>query len=92
MIKSFASRDTERLFQLLRVRRFQAFARQAKRRLDVLHAAVRLDDLTRNPGNRLETLKGRRKGQHTIRINDQWRVCFSWDGQDARDAEIVDYH
>jgi proteic killer suppression protein len=66
--------------------------RVARRKLLMLHQARRVDDLRSPPGNRLEALKGNRAGQHSIRINDQWRVCFRWDGQDAHDVEIVDYH
>ncbi|TWB58601.1 type II toxin-antitoxin system RelE/ParE family toxin [Nitrospirillum viridazoti] len=66
--------------------------RATQRKLAVLHAATTVDDLRVPPGNRLEKLSGDREGQHSIRINDQWRVCFRWDGQDAHDVEIVDYH
>jgi proteic killer suppression protein len=91
MIRSFADRDTERLFGNERVRRFQAIERQARRKLLQLHAASSLSDLAVPPGNRLEALAGNRKGQHSIRINSQWRICFRWqDG--AHDVEIVDYH
>ena len=91
MIRSFADKDTKRLFNDERVRRFAAFERQARRKLLLLDAAASLDDLRIPPGNRLEALAGDRKGQHSIRINDQWRICFRWnDG--AHDVEIVDYH
>lgn len=91
MIRNFACKDTERLFNNEPVRRFGAIERQARRKLLLLDAAVRLDDLRIPAGNRLEGLKGDRKGQHSIRINDQWRLCFRWkDG--AEDVEIVDYH
>lgn len=91
MIRSFACKDTERLCNNEPVRRFGAFERQARRKLQLLEAAVRLDDLRIPAGNRLEGLKGDRKGQHSIRINDQWRLCFRWnDG--AENVEIVDYH
>lgn len=66
--------------------------RQAERRLRAIDAAVELDDLRSPPGNRLETLRGDRKGQHAIRINDQWRICFRWTSRGAEDVEIVDYH
>lgn len=92
MIASFADRRTERLFALERVREFQAFERQALRKLAMLNAAVTVDDLLVPPGNRLETLRGDRTGQWSIRINDQWRVCFRWEGGDAHDVEICDYH
>ena len=91
MIRSFADRDTERLFSDNAVRRFSAIERVARRKLLVLDAVTRLDDLRVPPGNRLEALRGDRAGQHSIRINDQWRICFRWDG-DAHDVEIVDYH
>ncbi len=92
MIKSFRSRETERLFTTGRAKRFGNIARIAIRKLDMLNAAQVLDDLRAPPGNRLEALKGSRQGQHSIRINDQWRICFRWTGQDAEDVEIVDYH
>jgi proteic killer suppression protein len=91
VIRSFADKDTRRLFNDEKVRRFAAFDRQARRKLLLLDAAASLDDLRVPPGNRLEGLVGDRKGQHSIRINDQWRICFRWsDG--AHDVEIVDYH
>lgn len=91
MIKSFADRDTERLFKDEAVRRFGAIERQARRKLLLLHTATKLDDLRVPPGNRLEALHGDRSGQFSIRINDQWRVCFKW-SSGAEDVEIVDYH
>lgn len=91
MIHSFADRDTEELFNDRQVRRLGAIERIARRKLQLLDTAGKLDDLRVPPGNRLEALKGDRKGQHSIRINDQWRICFRWlDG--AHDVEIVDYH
>lgn len=92
MIKTFRCKDTEALFNDLATRRFQAIQRVARRKLEMLAAAKRLDDLRRPPANRLEALKGDRHGQHSIRINDQWRLCFRWEGGDAVDVEIVDYH
>lgn len=92
MIKSFRCRDTKDLFNDRVVGRFRAIERVARRKLDILHAAERLKDLKVPPGNRLELLKGNRSGQCSIRINDQWRVCFVWQGKDASDVEIVDYH
>ena len=92
MIKSFRGRDTADLFNDLLVPRYRAFERQARRKLLYLHRARRLDDLRAPPGNRLEALRGDRKGQHSIRINDQWRICFRWDEGNAYDVEIVDYH
>lgn len=91
MIRSFADRDTERLFNDEFVRAFASFERAAHRKLMILDAATRLDDLLAPPGNRLEALKGDRRGQHSIRINDQWRICFRWDNG-AHQVEIVDYH
>jgi proteic killer suppression protein len=92
MIRTFRCRDTQALFDDQDVPRFQAFERIARRKLLYLHQAKRLDDLKVPPGNRLEALKGDRKGQHSIRINDQWRICFRWKDGDAFDVEIVDYH
>ena len=92
MIRSFADRDTEALFQDRPVRRWSAIERSARRKLLLLHAARRLEDLRVPPGNRLEALRGDRAGQYSIRINDQWRVCFRWNEGEAHDVEIVDYH
>ena len=92
MIRSFADRDTHRLHAGHRVRRFVAIETPARRRLLMVDAAVRLEDLRVPPGNRLEALKGDRAGQHSIRINEQWRVCFRWRAGEAHDVEIVDYH
>ena len=91
MIKSFADGDTESLFKNERVKRLQAIERQARRKLLLLDSARELADLRVPPGNRLEALVGDCKGQHAIRINDQWRICFRWD-DGAHDVEIVDYH
>jgi proteic killer suppression protein len=93
VIKSFRDRDTERLSRRERVKRWSPeLQRAALRKLRILDAAVNLDDLRVPPGNRLERLKGDRSGQHSIRINDQWRICFRWKAGDAYDVEIVDYH
>jgi len=92
VIRSFRCVDTERLFRRESVRRFKAIERVARRKLDQLHFAVRVIDLAAPPGNRLESLRGDRKGQHSIRINDQWRVCFVWSEGNAYQVEIVDYH
>ena len=89
---SFGDRDTERLVAGERVRRFASFEAIARRKLRQLEIAGRLDDLKVPPGNRLEALKGDRKGQMSIRINDQWRVCFSWTAAGPADVQIVDYH
>ncbi|MHB1513982.1 MAG: type II toxin-antitoxin system RelE/ParE family toxin [Acidiferrobacter sp.] len=92
MIRSFRKTRTKDLFNDEDVPRFRAIERVARRKLLYLHQARRLEDLKAPPGNRLEALKGDRKGQHSIRINDQWRVCFRWQNGDAFDVEIVDYH
>jgi proteic killer suppression protein len=92
MIRSFACRDTERLATRTRVRRFVNIERTALRKLTMLDAAAVLDDLRVPPGNRLEALKGDRAGQHSIRINDQYRICFVWKKDGPHDVEIVDYH
>lgn len=92
MIRSFRDSRTESLFNDQDVPRFRAIERVARRKLLYLHRAQRLEDLRVPPGNRLEALKGDRKGQHSIRINDQWRICFRWKDGDAFDVEIVDYH
>ena len=93
MIQSFACADTERLFRRERPKRFpQSVHRVAFRKLRMLHRVQTLQDLRVPPGNRLETLKGNRKGQHSIRVNDQFRICFVWQSGDASEVEIVDYH
>ncbi len=92
MIKSFSSRDTEALFNEISVRRYQSIERQARRKLLYLNSVRTLQDLSQPPGNKLEALKGNRRGQHSIRINDQWRICFQWRDGNAFDVEIVDYH
>lgn len=92
MIRSFRSKETERLFLDEDVLRFRRIERIARRKLLVLHRAFSLGDLRIPLGNRLEALKGDRKGQRSIRINDQWRICFAWAQSDACNVEIVDYH
>lgn len=92
MILGFADRDTERLFRLERVVRFQAEERVALRKLAMLDAATRIEDLRAPPGNRLEALRGDRAGQWSIRVNDQWRLCFRWRDGNASDVELTDYH
>jgi len=92
VIRSFRSADTERLFRRESVRRFKAIERQALRKLDMLDAAPDLRTLSALPGNRLERLRGERQGQCSIRLNDQWRICFVWREGHAYEVEIVDYH
>ena len=92
MIKSFACAETEALSKGERVRRFVNIAAVAQRKLRQLQIAGRLDDLRVPPSNRLETLKGDRLGQYSIRFNDQWRICFRWTEAGAENVEIVDYH
>lgn len=93
MIVSFASRETEELFEDQRPKGFPAdILQRARRKLLMLHAAKDVNDLRVPPGNRLELLKGERKGQCSIRINDQWRICFRFEQGQALDVEIVDYH
>lgn len=92
MIQSFKCKDTQALYEGKRPRKFKAFVVVAERKLAQLDAAQTLDFLKAPPGNRLEALKGDRKGQHSIRINDQWRICFVWSGVGPVDVEIVDYH
>jgi len=91
-IQSFACRHTDLLFQGQRVRRWMNIERVAMRKLAMLEDAGRLDDLRIPPANRLEVLQGDRRGQHSIRINDQFRVCFVWTDAGPADVEIVDYH
>jgi toxin HigB-1 len=92
MIQSFSSSETRRLWEEERSRRYGAVARIALRKLIQLNAAESLADLRTPPGNRLEALKGKRAGLHSIRINDQWRICFIWDEGGPSHVEIVDYH
>ncbi|MEK7344083.1 MAG: type II toxin-antitoxin system RelE/ParE family toxin [Pseudomonadota bacterium] len=92
MIRSFFCIDTEALFRSRPVPRFKNIERVARRKLLQLHAAIDLKSLRIPPGNQLEALKGDRKGQHSIRINDQWRICFAWHDDGAYRVEIVDYH
>lgn len=93
MIRSFADREVEKVFRRERSRLLPPdVQRRAHRKLLLLNAAERIDDLRVPPGNRLERLKGGRAGQHSIRINEQWRICFRWAGGDAFDVVIADYH
>jgi proteic killer suppression protein len=94
MIRSYRGRDTERLASGEKVRQWEPFRRQAEKRLRILDAATSIGDLAALNSNRLETLKGDRKGQYSIRINNQWRICFKWpkDEPGPSNVEIVDYH
>jgi proteic killer suppression protein len=92
MIASFSCRETERLWMEGHSRRWSSIAKAALKKLAILEAAEGLEDLRLPPGNRLKALKGNRAGQLSIRINDQWRLCFRWRNGEAHDVEIVDYH
>jgi len=92
VIRSLSCADTEALFNSRAVARFRNIERVARRKLLQIHAATALASLRIPPGNRLESLKGNRKGQHSIRVNDQWRICFKWKSDGAHEVEIVDYH
>jgi proteic killer suppression protein len=92
MIRSFRDRATERLWLGEFVKRFGGIEKQAARKLDMLHHARGLGDLRAPPANRLEALSGDRRGQHSIRINDQWRICFTWTKEGPTHVEVVDYH
>lgn len=92
MIRSFACKRTQLLFSSRTALRFRRIEKVARRKLLMIHAATTLSELGSIPGNRLETLSGSRLGQYSIRINDQWRICFRWRNGDAYDLEIVDYH
>jgi proteic killer suppression protein len=92
MIQSFRDKRTKRLFYGKRVPEFQAFARQAEKRLRVLDAADTIEALMMLPSNRFKALTGKRQGQYSIRINNQWRICFEWGSAGPENVEIVDYH
>ncbi|MFK7846080.1 MAG: type II toxin-antitoxin system RelE/ParE family toxin [Rhodothermales bacterium] len=93
MIKSFRDRDTENIFARKRVKRYSLVIQKlAQRKLNLIDGADRIEDLRVPPGNRLEKLSGNRKGQYSIRINNQWRICFHWQTGQASNVEIVDYH
>jgi len=93
MIRSFGSKDTERIWNEQYVKRFdRGLQRAALRKLELVHAAKDIEDLRIPPGNHLERLGGDRLGQHSVRVNKQWRICFVWSEQGAEDVELVDYH
>jgi proteic killer suppression protein len=92
VVASYADKDTEKLASGVRVRKFEAIARAARKKLIILRASATLEDLTTPPGNRLEALSGDREGQYSIRINDKYRICFTWKDGHAYEVEIVDYH
>jgi len=92
MIQNFKDKKTKQLFEGYRIPEFQAFSNQAEKRLRVLDAADTLEALMMMPSNRLEALRGKRHGQFSIRINDQWRICFEWSEAGPQNVEIVDYH
>lgn len=92
MILSFKDKETQLLYEQEKSRKYGQIARVALRKLIQLDEAFAIDDLTVPPGNRLEPLKGDRLGQYSIRINDQFRICFTWNGKDAEAVEICDYH
>jgi proteic killer suppression protein len=93
VIKTFGNKETEKLFQRERSRSFPPeIIRKARLKLEILDAAEKLDDLKVPPGNKLEKLSGDREGQHSVRVNRQWRICFRWKNGDSYDVEMVDYH
>ncbi len=92
MIKSFKCKDTEKLFNDKDIKRFRSISRKSRIKLEMLNASVSLDGLQVPPGNRLEALKGDRKGQYSIRIDSKWRICFKWIDGNCHEVEIVDYH
>ena len=93
MIRSFKCKETEKIFKRIYSKKFLSdIQRSALKKLRMINRAQNIQDLRMPPGNRLEELKGNRKGQHSIRINDQWRICFKWHENDAFNVEIIDYH
>lgn len=94
MIRSYRDKKTERFASGERISQFEPFRHQAEKRLRLLESAITLSDLRKLPGNRLEFLKGNREGQYSVRINDQWRICFEWpsNAEGPENVEIVDYH
>ena len=92
MIKSFKCKESKAIYEGKKVKRWSTFQQQIEKRLQILDVATCLNDLRNLPSNRFESLKGDRKGQYSIRINQQWRICFRWIDEEALDVEIVDYH
>jgi proteic killer suppression protein len=92
MIRSFRDKDTQAFFGGNRIRRFEGFAAQAERRMQIFDSATGLEDVVNLPSNRLEVLSGDRKGPYNIRINHQWRICFRWLDEGPHDVEVTDYH
>lgn len=92
MIRSFSNKDTQLIYEGGKVRKWLSIHRQIEKKLQILDMATNLEDLKQLPGNRFEALKGDRKGQYSIRINIQWRICFRWEDSEPFDVEIVDYH
>ncbi len=92
MIRSFKDRDTQSLYEGNAVKKWIQFRKQAEKRLHILDMATQLEDLRCLPSNRFEALKGKRKGQYSIRINQQWRICFTWMKGEPHQVEIIDYH
>lgn len=92
MIKTFANKDAQAIYEGKAVKKWRAIARQVEKRLQILDSATCLEDLKYLPSNHFEALKGNRKGQYSIRINIQWRLCFRWHNGEAHEVEIVDYH
>jgi proteic killer suppression protein len=92
MIRSFADKETERVFDRWHSRRYAAIERIAFRKLRQIHSVSKIEELSMPPGNRLEKLRGDRAGQWSLRVNDQFRICFAWRDGDAYDVEITDYH
>ncbi len=92
MIKSFACRDTEKLFNDIYIPGFEQISRKARMKLEILNAAINLDDLRIPPGNHLEKLQGKLSEYYSIRINRQWRIIFKWDDNNAHEVQIIDYH
>jgi len=92
MIRSFKDKDAQALYEGKPVKKWHSFSKQVEKRLHILDMALSLNDLRNLPSNRLEVLKGNRKGQYSIRINKQWRICFKWEKSKPFNVEIIDYH